>query len=183
MEATLIGYFPKKTMRRPEWLEADQVEEVCSASECMSEGPPDWIKAWKHNDNWLFDSPEIAETLLPNGEHGFDMYAFSQYPIRVDHGEVVPEAIGPTSVLPLLENFELLGYDAVARTCGASFECSPLSCNNGAKDFPCNAHCLFDTLEEAIQAAKEFSHGPWEPGSYCVVAVCREKKGEQAVRP
>jgi hypothetical protein len=182
MEPTLIGYFPKKTMRRPDWLEADHVEEVCSASECVSEGPKEWVKAWKHNDNWLFDSPEIAEKLVPKARDAFDMYAFSQYPIRVDNGEVVPEAIRATSVMSLPEDFELLGYDAVARSCGASFECSPLSCNYGAKDFPCNSHCLFDTLEQAVEAAKEFSHGPWEPGPYYVVAVYRKKKGEPAVR-
>ena len=44
---------------------------------------------------------------LPDGEHGFDMYAFSQYPIRVNHGEVVPEAIRPTSVSMQSDGFQL----------------------------------------------------------------------------
>jgi hypothetical protein len=183
MQPTLIGYFPKKTMPRPAWLEADHVVEICSAGECISGGPEDWITAWKHNDNWLFDSPEIAEQLVREIDDALDMYAFSLYPIRVDHGDVMPEEIRPTPVVPLPESFVLLGYDAVARSSGTSFECSPLSCNNGAKEFPCNSNCLFDTLEEAIEGAKAFSQGPWEPGPYYVVAVYRENRTEPTARP
>jgi hypothetical protein len=38
------------------------------------------------------------------------------------------------------------------------FECSPLSCNGAAKTFKANADCLFDALDGAIAAAKEFSN-------------------------
>jgi hypothetical protein len=54
MTPVLIGYFPKKTVRRPDWLKAANVEEVCSASDCISDGPANWISAWKHNGHWVY---------------------------------------------------------------------------------------------------------------------------------
>lgn len=177
MEPTLIGYFPKKTATRPDWLKVSHVEEICSASECISVGPLGWIEAWEHNGNWLFNSPEVAWGVTGDAKREFEMYAFAQYPFRLEDGQLISEPMSSTAVVPLPENFELLGYDAVARSCGTTFECSPLSCNRGASSMTCNSHCLFDTLEAAIEGAKEFSHGPWEPGPYYVVAVYRERRG------
>jgi len=178
MKPTLIGYFPKKTLRELDWLEADHVEEICSASECLSEGPPDWVEAWAHNARWLFNSPEIGWRVAGDERQEHEMYAFAQYPIQVDEGAVIPDPVSICGVSRLPEGFELLGYDAVSRSGGNRFECSPLSCNHAARDFPCNSRCLFDTLDEAIEAAKEFSlsSGGWEPGPYHVVAVYREKR-------
>lgn len=180
MKPVLIGYFPKITLARPDWLRADQVKEVCSASECMSKGPSDWIDAWKHNDHWVYDSPEIATTIIKEEETTFDMYAFKQYPIKIDHGAVENEDVIEPNVRPLPDDYEFLGYDAVSRSCGNSFECSPLSCNNGAEGVPCNTNCLFDTFEEAIDGAKNFSSGEWEPGPYYIVEIYRKRRSQHS---
>lgn len=179
MIAILIGYFPKITLVRPDWLKAEHVIEVCSASECMSKGPTDWIDAWKHNDHWLYNSPHIATTVIQEDTSSFEMYAFKQYPIRIDHGAVEDEEVSEQNVMPLPEDFEMLGYDAVSRSGGNAFECSPLSCNNGAETIPCNSSCLFETLEEAIESAKNFSNGVWEPGPYYIIEIFRKRRSEQ----
>jgi hypothetical protein len=174
----LIGYFPKKTVRLPEWLKAAHIEEVCSVSECVSAGPADWIDAWKHNEHWVFNSPSAAASVIPEGHDGFDIYAFKQYPARIVDGVVEDEEVCAPDVVGLTDDFEFLGFDAVSRSCGNAFECSPLSCNHGAESIPCNPKCLFDSLEEAIEGAKGFSSGTWEPGPYYVVEVHRQGRGE-----
>lgn len=176
MDPVLIGYFPKKTVRRPEWVKADHVSEICSVSEHNSEGPPDWDDEWIHNKHWVFNSPEDALLVIVQDAEEYDMYAYRLYPVRVDKTEIFDEEVIEPSVKPLSDEFELLGYDAVSRSCGSSFECSPLSCNNGAETFRCNSKCLFYTFEEALAGAREFSSGEWEPGPYYVVEVFRKPR-------
>jgi hypothetical protein len=173
----LIGYFAKKTVVGPEWLKAAGIREVCSASNCISEAPSRWIDAWKHNAHWLYDTPELAASVIAEDEGAFEMYAFKQYPVRIDAGEISDESVSEPNVALLTGDFQFVGYDAVARSCGNAFECSPLSCNQAAESLSANSRCLFDTLEEAVEGAKEFSQGPWEPGPYYVVEVYRRKSG------
>jgi hypothetical protein len=73
-------------------------------------------------------------------------------------------------VLQLEPGYRIVGYDAVSASLG-SFECSPLSCNGGAKEYKVNSKCLFATLPEALAAAADFAQGGWEPGPYRVVEV------------
>ena len=55
---TLIGYFPKRTVERPDWLMGTCVEEVCSVSTCIAAefdagggepGPYDVVEVWREN--------------------------------------------------------------------------------------------------------------------------------------
>jgi hypothetical protein len=64
-----------------------------------------------------------------------------------------------------------LGYDVVSRSLGSNFECSPLSCNSAAEEIEVNGYCLIDRLEAAVEAARTFSSGNWEPGPYYVLEV------------
>jgi hypothetical protein len=84
----------------------------------------------------------------------------------------------PLACNPPGSSFELLGFDAVSKSVADFFECSPLSCNGAAKTFKVNAHCLFDALDNALAAAKEFSNGNWEPGPYYVARVLRRRATE-----
>ena len=178
MEAVLIGYFPKRTVPRPEWLQAPQVLEICSASCCISEAPDGWINQWRHNEQWLYDSPALALSLVPQEvREQWDLYAFARYPIVFDEGEVMDDPILAEGVEPLPDDFEFLGFDAVSCSTGNSLECSPLSCNGVAEEWPTNQFCLFDSLEAALDGAKKFSRSEigCEPGPYCVVKVYRQK--------
>src|SRR5579872_1888878 len=60
MTPVLIGYFPKRTLKRPAWLPCPQDDEICSVSGCISEEPDGWIEHWRHNECWCFDSQELA---------------------------------------------------------------------------------------------------------------------------
>ncbi len=178
MEMIFLGYFPKRTALRPPWINAPDVDEIASMSECISAGPPGWVNHWLHNDHWLFDSPEIARSILGDEAGAFDIYAFKQAPILIDKGEVVQISVAPAEradrVTPLSEQFRFLGYDAVSRSLGTTFECSPLSCNNAATEMKTNRYCLFETYAEALNGAIEFSQGTYEPGPYYVVEVYRQ---------
>lgn len=160
MTPTLIGYFPKRTLKRPDWLKARGLEEVCSVSNCISEGPDGWIDQWRHNDMWAYDSPELAWSVVPEAVRGeFDLYAYHMFPVEFVEGEQRPFPSPPLYVQPLPPSFERLGCDAVSRSCGTSFECSPLSCNRMAEHVPTNRHCLVDDAETAFRVASEFEAG------------------------
>lgn len=55
------GYMAKRVVRRPDWLKANGVEDIYSVSGCLSKDFADYIKFWKHNGYWFFDSPEVIE--------------------------------------------------------------------------------------------------------------------------
>ncbi len=183
LKSYLIGYYPKRTVFNPEWLKASHVKEICSASGCISKGPKDWNDKWKFNEFYLYDSPETAATAGNNELERYDIYAFKRYPVTVDEGEIQDESIPELTVTPLPEGFEFLGYDAVEGADIKAFECSPLSCNYGARSIPCNSYCLFDSFDDALKGALEFSRGGWEPGPYSIVEVYREISGKKSNRP
>ena len=61
---------------------------------------------------------------------------------------------------------------SVSECISESPECSPLSCNSGAKEFPVNRYCLIDTLEEALRIAEAIDKdGGYEPGPYGIMSV------------
>ena len=53
----------KRIVKRPEWFQAGAVEDVYSVSGCISEYFADYIKHWKHDGYWLFDSIEVIRSL------------------------------------------------------------------------------------------------------------------------
>ena len=73
-------------------------------------------------------------------------------------------------------DFRSLGYDAVHKYLDdiLGFECSPLSCNSLAQEWPVNRYCLLDDLTTAIEAARRFSIEKPEPGMYYVAEVFAE---------
>ena len=64
-EPVFIGYFARPTTRRTNWPNSMTVEEICSASICMSGCEWDWINEWRHNGMWVYDSPETALDVVP----------------------------------------------------------------------------------------------------------------------
>lgn len=181
MEPVLIGYFPKTVVTRPDWLAAEGVREVCSVSECVSPGPEGWIGRWLHNEMWVFDDEEAAWGMVPGGRSNpaFLLFAYRIFPVEFDEGGQRPFAIPPLAVQPLTGCYRRLGYDAVSRSCGTTFECSPLSCNHAAERFEVNGHCLAGDPAEAFRLAALFSRAEegYEPGPYFVVEVWRREEG------
>jgi hypothetical protein len=167
------GYFPKRIALRDDWLKVPSVKEIWSVSDCMSKGPPNWVDHWRHNDIGLFDTVQLAESVIPaNERHEFTIVGYRIWDRMLENG--VEVALGGT-VRPVPgpdAGFVSVGFDAVGWSYNA-FACSPLSCNRGAEQFPANERCLFSTFDAAVAGAVEFSTGHWEPGPYWVVEVLR----------
>lgn len=172
-----VGYFAKVTRDRPEWLEAPVVEEVCSVSECISAGPENWILKWLHNGLGFFDSETLALQVVTTDRDAFNLYAYRIVPLEFDEGVVRPWQPPVGSIDLDLGDYESLGCDIASRSAGCNFECSPLSCNGAAVDFPVNRHCLIPDVAAAYRAAVEISRGNYEPGPYHLLEVHRRKPG------
>jgi hypothetical protein len=180
-EPVLIGYFAKLTMKRVDWPKNPLVEEICSACDCMSRADWDWINEWKHNEMWVFDSPELALSVAPDEQKPkCDVYGYRLYPVRYVHSTRQPFTVPKVSPQPLPNDFEKLGYDLVSRETEAEFGHSPLSCNGLAEEVPTNRHCLLDTAAEAfalvptLEAPGKPPRG--EPGPYHIVEVWRKRR-------
>jgi hypothetical protein len=172
--AVLVGYFPKITHPGLEWLGNQSVLEICSVSNCISVSPEDWISHWKHNEFGFYDSEEIAQAVIGESEKRFDLYAYKLYPFRCLQGktELIP-VIGE-DLNPLAEDYVFLGFDIVTKSSSDFFECSPLSCNAGASEYPVNRFCLISTKELARQALSSIcTKGTYEPGPYFLFEVYR----------
>lgn len=53
-----VGYISKKVVVRPDWLKANNVEDIYAVIDCISEPFADYINFWKHNLYWFFNSPD-----------------------------------------------------------------------------------------------------------------------------
>lgn len=174
MTPVLIGYFPKQTAERPDWLDVAHVQEICSVSECTGSGPDGWIDSWRHNAWWAYDTQELAWSVVPaERQTQFDLYAWRIFPVRFDHGEERALDLPALKVEPLSAHFVRLGFDAVSRSLGSCFECSPLSCNAMAGEVTVNRHCLIESEAEAFEVARDFSRAEPEPGPYYLIEVWR----------
>lgn len=169
------GYFAKRVMSKPEWLDAPRVVEICSASNCMSKAPEEWIRAWLHNELGWFNRASDALTVVPaNQRAAYRLFAYRIYPALFRTGSphefVLPPDVHPDPIPP---TFRRLGFDSVNKSMATvlGFECSPLSCNSMATEMTTNQSCLFESLEAAIAGATRFSTEQPEPGDYYIVEV------------
>ena len=198
-----IGYFPKLVAQKKDlkaqngemWLKNDIVEEICSVSDCISDGPPDgWIDQWKHNDLGFFPTEIAALSVIPeDGRKKYELFAYKLYPIKFDRGEIVEQTI-ESKAEENLSQFVFIGFDIVSKSVSDFFECSPLSCGCGCEIFPVNQFCLIQNFDEALGCWKKISeevagiemikrpdgifewHGKWEPGPYYLFQVFRKNK-------
>lgn len=173
---SLIGYFPKRVVCRPDWLKVPRVKAIRSASLCVSEGPDGWIDNWRHNELWVFSTLADALSVIPEGRRSrYEVHAYRMMAASFDGGERRPFDVPALDVEPLPSSYESLGFDAVSRSQGNAFECSPLSCNSLAEEVETNEHCLLSTLALAEEIALRFSREEPEPGPYYVVEVLRQQ--------
>lgn len=168
-----VGFFPKHTVKQPDGFAFAEIEEICSASACISQGPENWIDGWLHNALGFFDTEDLALTVAEKDFRVFELFAYKLFPFQFQHGDRSVWEV-PVSLSQTLDGYELLGYDPVSRSAGSFFECSPLSCNYAAKDFAVNRFCLIDDLEDALAAVKTISAGNYEPGPYVLCGVYRK---------
>lgn len=173
-----VGYLYKTVAARPDWLEADKVEDVYSVSTCVSSAFTDYVCFWRHNGYWLFDSPEIMRDIAK--ANGVDLseatlFYFEAFEEEFDEGSrswssFYPEPGLPTEiVVPPAAHLE--GFDVATFFARAGPECSPLSCNSMASEIKTNRHCLFDSLDAARRAIETDGFKDCEPGPLRIFAV------------
>ena len=173
-----VGYMYKEVCENPDWLKTESVLDIYSVSGCVSEDFDDWIKEWKHNGYWLFDSPEIMKAIAK--EKNIDLsimklffYKASERQWDEDEQqweEYQPEESFKTEVKPPNES-KLEGFDVVSFYANTTCECSPLSCNHLAESIKVNEHCLLETYEEAINLIDSGELKDCEPGPYRIFEV------------
>ena len=173
-----VGYMAKWVSACPECLEAEGVVDVYSVSDCISSDFTDYIKYWKHNGYWFFDSPAIIQQLAKENAIELDhttLFYYEVHELEFDHTSgrwmrFNPEPSFPTKVvIPPRKILE--GYDVVTFFVRTSAECSPLSCNALATDVETNQHCLLFSLEQAQYLLESSAFKNTEPGPYRIFAI------------
>lgn len=168
-----------KTVRRaPAWLKSAPVSDIYSVSNCLSTAFCDYIKHWKHNGYWFFDSPEAirevaaAEALELSGHK---LFYYEVHEEQFDAQRKVWEPFAPEKSLETCvavpRQKQLEGYDVATFSARTSPECSPLSCNRLAESLPVNRHCLFASFEDAKNQLENGAFDQCEPGPYRIFAV------------
>lgn len=162
----------------PDWLGAPNVTDIYSVSACVSENFTDYVDLWRHNGFWFFDSPQtIEEVAATRGVELADskLFYYEAYELQFVDDTSSWESFEAESAfrtnieIPARKFLE--GFDIVSFTVGTMAECSPLSCNGYAAEITTNSHCLFESMEDAIQALQTGRLKNCEPGPYRVIAV------------
>ena len=172
-----IGYMAKNVARRPAWLNAPEVQDIYSASNCVSSDFLDYIKFWRHNGYWLFDHPQIIRTLAQENDvdlNDLTFFYYEAYKDEFDEETKQWQGFEPSDFLTnviLPTQKRLQGYDVVTFSNGTNPECSPLSCNHLASEIKTNTHCLLESFEEAKQSLESGQFDNSEPGPFRVFAV------------
>ncbi|MFZ1139057.1 MAG: hypothetical protein ABR881_04675 [Candidatus Sulfotelmatobacter sp.] len=171
-----VGYMAKRVHRKPDWLQAPHVVDIYSVSNCTCEDFSDYIPYWKHNGYWFFDSPEIIKTVAKENSvqlEGTSLFYYEAYEMEFD-GEAwhpyAPDPSLPTNVA-VPSRKELEGFDVVNFTARNAPECSGLSRTSLATELHTNAHCLFDSFDEAKKNVNNGAFNESEPGPYRIFAV------------
>jgi hypothetical protein len=174
------GYMAKVVAPKPEWIKSATAVRICSVSNCVASDFCDYIKYWKHNGYWFFNSPQDIQAVAdsdPKAANDRELFYYEIYEQQFDDQVATwmpfaPEESFRTEViLPQLKS--LLGFDVVTYCAQTSPECSPLSCNNLAEKIEVNENCLLPSLEEAKLLVESGGFANSEPGPFRVIAVYR----------
>jgi hypothetical protein len=170
------GYMAKRVSLKPNWLKAIQVVDIYSVSSCVSKDFTEYIKYWKYNGYWPFDSPEIIQSVAKESSvdlEGASLFYYEVYEKEFDGGgwrAFEMEDSFPTNVIPP-PRMQLQGFDVVTFSVRTSPECSPLSCNMLAEEVDTNEHCLLASFEKAERALNDGVFRISEPGPYRIFSV------------
>ena len=154
------------------------VEEICSVSNCVARGPDAPTGNMPFNEFGGYESPAAAwQAVARELRSHFTLLAYRVGSHWFREGQVEQLELPALDVMPLAENFDRLGYDAVELTWGSCLGCSPLSCNGQTGAAVVNRYCLVDTEQEGVELARAFSSSKPEPGPYCLAEVWRDRTG------
>ena len=174
-----VGYNAKFIAKPESWLGRATVEEILSVSECISESPIDHTVHWLCSAWLLYDTIGRLESALARTDvddaDKLRRFFHEAYPPTILDGHWGSIEGAPTGAVHPTAGFLLKGYDVVCFATGVAPECSPLSCNSGAKQYGVNRPCLLDSLENALAVVRLIdSDGGYEPGPYGIMSVWEE---------
>lgn len=168
----------KKVSTKPDWLKASGVADIYSVSCCISRAFCDYIKHWKHNGYWFYNSPQIVEEVacaesIDLSDH--ELFYYELYEQQFDEESGMWQPFQPekdfTTDVDVPRRRQLVGFDVVTFSVQTSPECSPLSCNNLAESIPVNEHCLLESFEQAKELLEAGTFNNSEPGPFRIFAV------------
>ncbi|MEM6431045.1 MAG: hypothetical protein AAF708_17545 [Deinococcota bacterium] len=171
-----LGYMAKKIADAPEELRQHGVYDIYSLSPCMSDDFTDYVRFWKHNGYWLFNSPADITGVAQLADVSLEpttLFYYEAYPQEYADGiwrAFYPEPSLTTTIVPISTRTHV-GYDIVSFYAEAIPECSPLSCNLMATEIPVNQHCLLDDLDDALAYINSGTFDTCEPGPLRIIAV------------
>jgi hypothetical protein len=173
-----VGYMAKRVVKKPDWLKADNVVDIYSVSNCMSDDFTDFTTHWKTNGYWFLDSLTIIDKIAKDNAidmEGTKLFYYEVYELEYDENSKEWRPFQPSfpserEVVEPEKKF-IEGYDIVTFSVNTSPECSPLSCNNLATEIPTNKRCLLESLEEAKCLLESERFNDSEPGPYRIFAV------------
>ena len=171
-----VGYMAKRVGKKPDRFRAPHVVDIYSVSNCHCEDFADYIKYWKHNGFWFFDSPEIIRDVAKQNSislEGTSLFYYEAHEMEFDGerwGPWSPEPSFPTNVV-LPSGKQLEGFDVVNFTARTSPECSGLSCSSLAAELHTNSHCLFPSFDEAEKGLNDGKFENAEPGPFRIFAL------------
>jgi hypothetical protein len=175
-----MGYMAKRTEGSPGWAKPPQVSDVYSVNACVNDDFADYVDYWKHNCRWFFDSPQIIQSVARENSidlQGTTLFYYEAHELEFADGSwrsfsPGPQLVAPAHVIPPLKK-QLEGFDVVIIGVENSPdpEHSPLSCQGLAEKLPTNAHCLFETFDEAYTALNTGKFDGCEPGACRIFAV------------
>ena len=173
-----VGYMAKRVNRKPDWLKNDQVEDVFSVSNCISDDFAYLPDYWKNNGYWFYDSPEIIKALATEHDlhlEGTKMFYYEVYENQCNEDDAEWESFEPEdSIITNVKgpnNKVLEGSDIASFSQHNAPECSYLSCNHMAETIKVNRHCLIETFEEAKSLLSQGAFKDCEPGPCRIFAV------------
>ncbi|MDF1746539.1 MAG: hypothetical protein P1V19_22780 [Gimesia sp.] len=176
-----VGYMAKRVERKSDWLKNNQVEDIFSVSNCISDDFAYLPDYWKNNGYWFYDSPEIIKALATeHGLHleGTKMFYYEVYEYQCYEDDPEWENFEPvdsfvtnvrTPVNKVLEGFDIVSFGIVPSE--KTPECSYLSCNGMAETIKVNRHCLIETFEEAKLLLSQCAFKDCEPRPCRIFAV------------
>jgi len=175
-----MGYMAKRTEGSPGWTKPSQVLDVYSVNDCVNDDFADFVDYWKHNCWWFFDSPEVIQSVARENSidlEGTKLFYYEAHELELADSAWRPFSPGPpveapAHVIPSLKK-QLEGFDVVIVWAENSPvpEHSPLSCQGLAEKLRTNAHCLFETFDEAHAALDTGKFDGCEPGARRIFAV------------
>lgn len=174
-----VGYMFKTVSQRPDWLKSRaSVPDIYSVSGCVSKNFTDYIKYWKHNGWWLFDSPAVMEEIARAERLDLSrmtLFFYEAFDRQFDEDTGEWSTYGPelsfSTEIELPQSTRLKGYDVTTFSAGTNPECSPLSCNSVAESVTVNRHCLFNTFGDAKAAIEGGIFNDSESGPMRILAV------------